>query len=87
MAQARCPLMLLQCSNDPPLAPIAEALEDTPLGPRCVLRTFHDQLHGFCAGRGDWSDPMIGAAARVAELTTGEFFAQHLATTDGTAKL
>ena len=74
----QCPLMLLQCGNDPPLQPLVDLLADTPLAPMNVLRTYHDQLHGFCAGRGDWTDPTIAAAAKAATLTTVEFFKTHL---------
>jgi dienelactone hydrolase len=81
----QCPLMLLQCGNDPPLQPLVDLLDGTPLAPHNILRTYHDQLHGFCAGRGDWTDPTVAAAAKAVTLTTVEFFKTHLG--DNAARL
>ena len=72
------PLMLLQCGNDPLTHHCSRWSTCWRTPPMNVLRIYHDQLHGFCAGRGDWTDPTIAAAAKAATLTTVEFFKANL---------
>ena len=43
---------------------MAEALAGGPLGAKHLVRTYHDQLHGWAAARGDRSDPRVAAAVR-----------------------
>ncbi len=50
----QCPIQFLQAGNDPDLSPVQKALERTKFASQCECRTFYDQLHGFCAARGDW---------------------------------
>jgi len=71
---ARVPVMLLQARNDLDVRPVAEALAIGPLAAKHLVRTYHDQLHGWAAARGDRSDPRVVAAVRGALQTAVDFF-------------
>lgn len=45
---------------------------------RCVYQRFDDQTHGFCAARGDWSQPSVAAAATKAIGILTDFFKANL---------
>ena len=47
-------------------------------GPRCVYKRFDDQTHGFCAARGDWSQPEVAAAATEAIGIIADFLNANL---------
>ncbi|KAI8818517.1 Alpha/Beta hydrolase protein [Fimicolochytrium jonesii] len=42
--------------------------------PKSLHRRFNDQSHGFCAARGDWSDPKVAEAASEAFKIVATFF-------------
>jgi hypothetical protein len=74
---ARCP---------PPTHPHAlapqEVTDTKPWGSRCVFRRFDNQTHGFCAARGDWSQPGVAAAATEAISILAGFFTANLLQAD-----
>lgn len=73
---AKLPLMLLQADNDADVRPLHAALRENPeMASKHVVRTYHDQQHGWCGARGDRSQPRIAAAVRSALQTTMDFFA------------
>ena len=81
VAQAKCPIMLLQAGGDPPLAPVFESLKT--LSPAIVgasgLRPYWDQHHGWCGAMGDRrGDARLMAAVDCALRTTVAFFSRTL---------
>ncbi len=49
-------------------------LKTKPFADKCIIKPFPDQVHGFMAARGEWSDAAVAAAA-----TEGiELFAKFL---------
>ena len=60
-----------QARNDLDVRPVAEALAIGPLAAKHLVRTYHDQLHGWAAARGDRSDPRVVAAVRCAPVRVG----------------
>ena len=60
-----------QARNDLDVRPVAEALAGGQLAAKHLVRTYHDQLHGWAAARGDRSDPRVAAAARGAPVRVG----------------
>ena len=59
------------CSALLDVLPVAEALAIGPLAAKHLVRTYHDQLHGWAAARGDRSDPRVAAAVRAGALGLG----------------
>jgi hypothetical protein len=49
-----------------------------PFASRCVYKRYDDQVHGFCAARGDWSQPEVAAAAGEAIGILADFFNKNL---------
>ena len=80
-AKSMVPLMLLQAGGDPPLEPIWSMLgRMASIQPRCVVRTYWDQNHGFAgAGGKRAADARLNDAAGTALGTTIEFFKRNLA--------
>ena len=81
IAQAKCPIMLLQAGGDTPLTPVFEMVKT--LGPEIagasVLRTYWDQNHGWCGAMGDRKgDARLKAAVECALRTTVAFFSRAL---------
>jgi len=77
--KTQAPLFFIQAKNDPDARPLAEAVEkNEPFGAGSEVRTFYDQLHGFCAARGDWSQPKIKRAAHHAVSIAIGFFGDHV---------
>ncbi|KXZ55628.1 hypothetical protein GPECTOR_2g1178 [Gonium pectorale] len=73
------PVVLLPAKGDAPLEPIQHILDKKPFGSKCVYQRFDDQIHGFVAARGDWSQPDVAAAAgRAIEIMT-HFLEKNLA--------
>ena len=60
---------------DSPLVGVLCA-DGAPLKDNHLLRTYHDQLHGWCATRGDRTKPRIANAVRAALQSTIEFVAE-----------
>ncbi|EFJ49549.1 hypothetical protein VOLCADRAFT_89871 [Volvox carteri f. nagariensis] len=58
-----CPVILLPAKGDASYEVFQKALGSRPYGNKCVYQRFDDQVHGFVAARGDWSDPAVAAAA------------------------
>ena len=49
-------------------------LDKKPFGSRCVYKRYDDQIHGFCAARGDWEKADVAAAATEAIGIMRDFF-------------
>ena len=77
--KTQAPLFFIQAKNDPDARPLAEAVgKNETFGAQSEVRTFFDQLHGFCAARGDWSQPKIKRAAFNAVSIAIGFFEEHV---------
>lgn len=68
------PVALVSAKGDP-LEEVQEVMDARPaLGPKCVWRRFDDMQHGFCAARGDFSNPAIcKRVEETVQLLTGFF--------------
>ena len=44
----------------------------------CIFHQFETMKHGFCAGRGDWSDDKVVKQVEVAIQETSQFFKKYL---------
>ena len=81
IAQAKCPIMLLQAGGDPPLTPVFEMVKtlSPEIAGASVLRTYWEQNHGFCGAMGDRrGDARLKAAVECALRTTVAFFSTAL---------
>ncbi|KAG5188506.1 Alpha/Beta hydrolase protein [Tribonema minus] len=72
------PLCLLPSGDDPDTAPLKEVLDKKPFGAACVYHRFEDMHHGFCAARGDWSQPLIAQRASEAVAMLSDFMDKNL---------
>ncbi|CAM9397345.1 unnamed protein product [Chrysoparadoxa australica] len=54
----KVPFCSLPCPGDFPVEDLKAVLDKKPFGDQCVYKCFEDMQHGFCAGRGDYSDPL-----------------------------
>lgn len=58
---AESPVCILAAEGDP-MEDAKAVLEAKPFAEQCFFRRFDDQVHGFMAARGDYSDPTVAAA-------------------------
>ncbi|CAM9923727.1 unnamed protein product, partial [Phaeothamnion confervicola] len=77
-AQVEGPVVLLPSGEDGPLDSFKAVMDKKPFGARCVYKVFPDMHHGFCAARGDWSNPQQAAAAAEAVQMFADFFTKEL---------
>ena len=72
-AAAQVPVCFLPSKDDPMDDPKAE-LDKKPFASQCFYHRFDEQMHGFMAGRGDFSDEKVSSAAgKGIELLNGFF--------------
>jgi protein XRP2 len=65
----------VQAKNDPDAKLLQDAADTSNFGADCEVRTFFDQSHGFCAARGDWTQPKIKRGAYHAISMAIDFYA------------
>eukprot|EP00899_Mesostigma_viride_P008483 jgi/Mesvir1/17636/Mv08858-RA.1 len=73
---AKCPMLFMPAGDDPSTDDLKVILDKKPFGHQCAYRRFDDQTHGFCAARGDWTNPAIKHAADEAINEMIKFFKQ-----------
>ena len=67
-----CPVALLPSRDEAPEDELVALLKAKPHGDRSVFRRFDDMPHGWCAARGNFSDPLNAQRATEAlELVVG----------------
>lgn len=76
-ARLRGPVVLLPTKGDPGESVVEAAKKaGLPFAGECVVRRFDDQVHGFMAARGDYSDEKVRAAAGEGVAEIAKFFAK-----------
>ncbi|EGD81467.1 hypothetical protein PTSG_11848 [Salpingoeca rosetta] len=60
--KVHCPIVFCPAGGDVDCAPFVEHLKKQPWGAKSQEKRFEDMTHGFCAARGDWSDPNVSEA-------------------------
>lgn len=78
LRQIEVPVMLLPSGTDPPLDPLIEAAKSTRVFEKCIFHCFKDEIHGFCAARGDWDVPSTKIAVHSVFEKTIDFFTNNL---------
>ncbi|RXK40717.1 hypothetical protein M231_01969 [Tremella mesenterica] len=74
------PTCLLPSQNDPEelMEGFHAVMKTKPFGEKCILKWYKDQIHGFCAARGDLSDLHVRAGFQDVFVTLIKFFKDNL---------
>lgn len=72
--KVQCPMVMCPAKGDVDCEPLLAELKKHPWGDKCTHKRFDDQIHGFCAARGDWSDPQVCAAVEEVLSLTFELY-------------
>ncbi|CAL8089037.1 unnamed protein product [Calicophoron daubneyi] len=72
------PILFMPAGNDPPYEPIKEVLDKKSFGSQCKYHRFETEVHGFAAGRGDWTNECTRKSILKAAKFTSDFFGKHL---------
>jgi len=75
---ARAPVALLPSKDEPDMSACFALLKQKPNGERCIHERFDDMHHGWCATRGDFSNPENAKRAADAINVMTKFFMQNL---------
>uniref|UniRef100_A0A7S3ZCA9 Dienelactone hydrolase domain-containing protein n=2 Tax=Lotharella globosa TaxID=91324 RepID=A0A7S3ZCA9_9EUKA len=73
-SKIKCPAMVCPSKDDPPYDDMKKALDGKPFAKHCVYHNFTEQIHGFCAARGDWTKKETKADVDKALDMAVEFF-------------
>uniref|UniRef100_A0A061QT32 Dienelactone hydrolase family protein n=1 Tax=Tetraselmis sp. GSL018 TaxID=582737 RepID=A0A061QT32_9CHLO len=60
--EARCPVALMPAKGDD-VEKVKDGIYQKEFVGKCLYKEFPEQVHGFMAARGDWTDPKVAAAA------------------------
>ncbi|OLY82706.1 putative AIM2 family protein [Smittium mucronatum] len=63
---AQAPMIILPSSYERDFTQDYKVLTSKTFGSLCYLQRFDDMEHGWCAARGDWSDPRVASRANEA---------------------
>jgi len=73
MKQLTCPMAIMPTLTDGDYTDLKQILDEKEFGKKCAYRFYKNQIHGFMAARGDWSDEKIKVDVDDALKTTVEF--------------
>eukprot|EP00043_Microstomoeca_roanoka_P028199 m.17225 g.17225 ORF g.17225 m.17225 type:complete len:281 (-) comp8239_c1_seq1:249-1091(-) len=60
--KVQCPMVLCPAQGDVECEPFLHEFKKHPWGDKCKVQRFDNQIHGFCAARGDWSQREVASA-------------------------
>ncbi|KAG0320282.1 hypothetical protein BGZ99_004626 [Dissophora globulifera] len=72
----KCPVILLPSKDEADMIPIIEAVNKKNFAVESFQKRYDNAPHGWCGGRGDWSDPEIFKAGLEAVDLLGGYFAK-----------
>ncbi|KAG9061621.1 hypothetical protein KI688_007201 [Linnemannia hyalina] len=71
----KCPLVLVATKDEADMIPVVESVKHKKFAVESFHKRFENMHHGFCGGRGDWTDPEQFKAG----LETIDIFADYFA--------
>ncbi|KAF9538070.1 hypothetical protein EC957_007259 [Mortierella hygrophila] len=71
----KCPLVLVATKDEADMIPVVESVKHKNFAVESFHKRFENMHHGYCGGRGDWTDPEQFKAG----LETIEIFADYFA--------
>ena len=77
MSKSQCNIAYFPAQGDVDCEPFIATLHAKGLA-HSYTKRYEDQIHGFCAARGDWNKPEVLAAAEEVITASVTFFGQCL---------